>query len=84
MNRTPHHLSIFFFSLLTALPVLASELPVQVAAYDPNIRYIGRFDMRDEKGPICNWSACASILRFDASAIRLNLLIRHELNRNKT
>lgn len=73
MNRTLYRIWMLLFGLLPVGHVVGNELPIQVGAYDPNIRYIGRFDTRDEKGPICNWPACATSIRFNASAIALNL-----------
>ncbi len=45
-----------------------------VAATDPNVRYVGRFDTRDRAGPRCAWPASSVIVRFHGTnlAVKVN------------
>jgi len=73
MIHTFHQIFVVLLSAFASSSALASDLPVKITAYDTNIHYIGRFDKRDEKGPICNWPACSAVIRFNANAINLDL-----------
>lgn len=48
-------------------------LPVQVAADDPLLRYVGRFDTRDAAGPRCAWSASEVRIRFQGTAFQARI-----------
>ncbi len=73
MLHSFHRASFCLLSISATCNTLASELPIKITAYDPSIHYIGRFDTRDKDGPICNWSACSSTIRFKATSIALDL-----------
>lgn len=51
----------------------AVPLPVKVAADDPHIKYTGRFDFSDPKAPRCAWSASAVTLKFQGTAINVEM-----------
>ena len=51
----------------------APALPIEVAANDPHVRYIGRFDTQDAAGPRCTWSASAIQLKFRGTALNVKL-----------
>lgn len=58
-----------FYSMAAAIVVgvcapLAAEA-AEISPLDPNVRYIGRFDMKHEDGPRCTWPA--STVRFTVS-----------------
>lgn len=53
-----------------------TPLPVAIAPTAPNLRYVGRFDLRDAAGPRCSWPACTVSIRFQGSA--LNAKIRDD------
>src|SRR5437773_18301 len=54
---------------VSALAADAESLPVAVPAADKQIRYVGRFDMKDAAGPRCAWSGSAIVARFSGTAI---------------
>jgi len=54
-------------------PTAISPLPVEVAATDAHIRYVGRFDRRDPAGPRCQWPASAVQVRFQGTALNARL-----------
>src|SRR5690242_11408783 len=39
----------------------------------PAIRFVGRFDERDNEGPLCGWPGCRIIARFEGTAISAKL-----------
>ena len=51
----------------------ATPLPVEVAPNDPNIRYIGRFDLRNASVPRCAWPASTIVARFRGVALNAKL-----------
>lgn len=52
----------------------AAELPVAVAADDPHLAYVGRWDTSDPSGgPRCAWSASAVTIRFHGTAAGVTL-----------
>lgn len=51
----------------------AAALPVAVAATDPQVRYVGRFDFRDQAGPRCAWSASSIALKFQGTGANVKL-----------
>jgi photosystem II stability/assembly factor-like uncharacterized protein len=58
----------------TLTPVVASEaLPVAIAATDKNIRYVGRFDTRDENGPRAAWPASTVALKFRGTTLNVRI-----------
>jgi lysophospholipase L1-like esterase len=60
------------FSLLA--PAAAVEnLPTTVGAKDPNIRYVGRWDMADASGPTAAWTASEVAARFKGTAVNAKL-----------
>ena len=69
-----HAIVILLLALLPAFRLSAGDaiaLPVEIKANDPNIRYIGRFDMKD--GPRCSWSASTMLLKFKGTALNVKL-----------
>jgi len=54
MNR--HLLSLFSYSFV-AFGAAAPAIAAEIAATDPLVRYVGRFDRTDAAGPRCTWSA---------------------------
>lgn len=51
----------------------AAPLPVAVAATDPDIRTIGRFDLSDKAGPRCEWPASAVALKFQGTDLNVKI-----------
>lgn len=51
----------------------AAPLPVAIPASDPHLRFSGRWDSRDTGGPRAMWSACSVWLRFNGSALNVQL-----------
>lgn len=47
--------------------------PIHVPGYDKKIRYDGRFDMSDPAGPRCSWSASTAKVKFQGSALDVEL-----------
>jgi len=39
----------------------------------PEVRYVGRFDIRDPAGPRCGWPGCRIVARFDGTAVSARL-----------
>jgi lysophospholipase L1-like esterase len=60
-------------SLAMAASAAAAELPVAVAANDPRLAYMGRWDTRDGAGPRCEWSGTSVRLRFHGVAASVAL-----------
>ena len=63
--------------LLLCLGLQAKDvapLPVEVAPKDPNIRLIGRFDLRDAAGPRCAWAGSSIVVKVQGTA--LNVLLK--------
>lgn len=54
-------------------PQDAPSLTVSIKASDPRIRYVGRFDTRDPKGPKCEWTASQVQLRFHGTRLNAEL-----------
>ena len=52
----------------------AAALPTEVAATDPGIRYIGRWDMTDPKAPRAAWTASTVMARFKGTAVNARML----------
>lgn len=50
-----------------------TELPVKIAANDPLLRLVGRWDMTNPKAPRCAWPACYVTVRFTGTAINARL-----------
>jgi len=58
--------------LLVTTVTDAAALPVTIAATDPNIRYIGRFDL--SKGdPRCSWTASTITLKFQGTDLNAQM-----------
>ncbi|MCW8133654.1 MAG: GDSL family lipase [Planctomycetota bacterium] len=51
----------------------AAALPVTVAAGDPNIQYMGRWDFKDRNAPRCNWPGCTVKAKFTGKAINAKI-----------
>ncbi|MBI3857212.1 MAG: hypothetical protein HY293_16115 [Planctomycetes bacterium] len=51
----------------------AAPLPAEVAPKDPNLRLIGRFDLRDPAGPRCAWAGSSVQLKFKGTALNVSL-----------
>jgi hypothetical protein len=68
---------------ITTLPAIAQDygaasvlaLPVEIAPDNPNLHYMGRFDMTNAAGPTCAWSASAIAIRFHGTAINAQLTL---------
>ncbi|MBV9864556.1 MAG: hypothetical protein JO316_04350 [Abitibacteriaceae bacterium] len=56
-----------------ALGADTNALPTAIAANDPNIRYIGRFDQRAQTGPRCQWPASTVALKFRGTDLNVRL-----------
>ena len=52
--------------VLLALALLA---PTVISPVDPRIRYVGRWDFSDEKGPRCEWTASMVEIRFHGTGL---------------
>ena len=50
-----------------------APLPLPVPPTDANIRYVGRFDTRDQAGPRCAWSASTVALKFRGTALNVQV-----------
>jgi lysophospholipase L1-like esterase len=64
------------FALLLCLGVQEAAvvpLPVEVSSKDPNIRLVGRFDLRDSGGPRCSWPGSAIHVKFKGTALNVVL-----------
>src|SRR5262245_16889249 len=48
-------------------------LPVEVSPKDPNVRYVGRWDLRDAAGPRCAWAGSSVSAKFQGSAVNVVL-----------
>jgi lysophospholipase L1-like esterase len=59
------------------LPVVnsadSSVPPMHIAGHDKQIQYYGRFDITDPAGPRCSWSASTATVKFQASALDVDL-----------
>lgn len=53
-----------------------APLPVQIAATDPLVRYIGRFDSIEKGSPRCAWSASTVALKLSGTS--LNVVMREK------
>lgn len=51
----------------------AAPLPVETAPKDENLRFIGRFDTRDEAGPRAAWTGCTVMFKFHGKAVNAKL-----------
>ena len=54
----------------------ASALPVEIAPNEPNLHYMGRFDLSNASGPTCAWSGSAISIHFHGTAINAKLILR--------
>jgi lysophospholipase L1-like esterase len=59
--------------LCLASATFADTLPVEIKPDDPKIYYIGRFDLRDPKGPRCDWSNSMLDVRFHGTALQAKI-----------
>ncbi|HEX5324016.1 MAG TPA: SGNH/GDSL hydrolase family protein [Capsulimonadaceae bacterium] len=50
-----------------------SPLPTHIAGSDARIHYEGRFDTTDPSGPRCSWSASTARVKFQGSALDVDL-----------
>ena len=57
--------------MLTAalLLTLTQTDAINISAADPHIRYVGRWDFRDSKGPRAQWSASTVEIRFKGKSL---------------
>src|SRR5579862_6222931 len=60
-----------FFLALNLHAGDAAPLPVEIKPNDPNIRYIGRFEMKES--PRCSWSASTVMLKFKGTALNVKV-----------
>jgi lysophospholipase L1-like esterase len=58
---------------LVAQEGAVAPLPVEVSPKDPNVRLVGRFDLRDAAGPRCSWSGSAIHVKFKGTALNVVL-----------
>ena len=62
-----------FLGLMTVLVAPLAAQPVEIAATDPLVRYVGRFDLADAAGPRCTWSASAVTVTFSGDSLGVKL-----------
>jgi len=72
-----HFLVCGFWAIM---PLMAQDngvapLPVEIAPNNPNLYYMGRFDMANEAGPTCAWSGSAIGIRFHGTAINAQMTL---------
>ena len=65
--------SLLSLGLLASCAAADSQLPVNIAASDSKIHYIGRFDTNEPAGPRCAWSNSTVALRFVGTALGAKL-----------
>lgn len=69
--------STAFADTFNGLPLIdtpdSAVPPVHVTGYDKQILYDGRFDTTDPAGPRCSWSASTATVKFQASALDVDL-----------
>ena len=51
----------------------ATALPIAVAPNDPNLRYVGRFDLRKPEAPACAWPGSTIVAKFKGTAINVKM-----------
>jgi lysophospholipase L1-like esterase len=63
------------FSLIAfcASPVAAASLPGEISAQDPQLHYIGRFEMKPGPGAKCQWPASAVEICFSGTGLEARL-----------
>ena len=56
--------------LTLTFPLFADEaLPVSVPPNDPNIRWLGRWDMHDATAPKCSWAGSSVLVKFSGTSL---------------
>jgi lysophospholipase L1-like esterase len=50
-----------------------AALPTEIGPKDANIRYVGRWDMENAKGPTAGWTASAVVAKFQGASINAKL-----------
>ena len=67
--------SAVLYSLLLSVALLAPQATraADVAATDPQVRYVGRFDRTDAAGPRCAWSASTVAVTISGGSLSVKL-----------